>query len=109
MACRLPVCCGCGTCRNSPARNDGGGVRADAEIVLNEAGRAVVAELCGVGPAVLAHALPAFTVDDPKISAGREAALAQARWRSAGSLPVGFGTLPFEVSVHAPTGVHAAN
>ncbi|MER7309628.1 hypothetical protein [Streptomyces griseoluteus] len=25
------------TCRSSPARNDGGGVRADAEIVLNEA------------------------------------------------------------------------
>ncbi|MEE1761058.1 TniQ family protein [Streptomyces sp. SP18BB07] len=74
------------TCRNSPARNDGGGVRADAEIVLNEAGRAVLAELCGVQPAVLAHALPAFTVDDPKISTGREAALAQARWRAAGSV-----------------------
>ncbi|WP_432158874.1 DNA-binding protein [Streptomyces sp. bgisy153] len=74
------------TCRNSPARNDGGGVRADAEIVLNEAGRAVLAELCGVEPAVLAHALPAFTVDDPKISTGREAALAQARWRAAGAV-----------------------
>jgi hypothetical protein len=35
------------TCRNSPARNDGGGIRTDAEIVLNEAGRAVLAELCG--------------------------------------------------------------
>lgn len=45
------------TCRNSPARNDGGGVRADAEIVLNEAGRAVLAGLCGVEPAVLARAL----------------------------------------------------
>jgi hypothetical protein len=74
------------TCRNSPARNDGGGVRADAEIVLNEAGRAVLAELCGVQPAVLAHALPAFTVDDPKIGTGREAALAQARWRAAGAV-----------------------
>ncbi|WP_232626514.1 TniQ family protein [Streptomyces alfalfae] len=74
------------TCRNSPARNDGGGVRADAEIVLNEAGRAVLAELCGVEPAVLAHALPAFTVDDPKIGTGREAALAQARWRAAGAV-----------------------
>ncbi len=75
------------TCRNSPARNDdGGGVRADAEIVLNEAGRAVLAELCGVQPAVLAHALPAFTVDDPKISTGREAALPQARWRAAGAV-----------------------
>ncbi len=56
------------TYRNSPARNHGGGVRADAEIVLNEAGRAVLAEPCGVEPAVLAHALPAFTVDDPKTS-----------------------------------------
>lgn len=71
------------TCRNSPARNDGGSVRADAEVVLNEAGRAVLAELCGVEPAVLVRALPAFTVDDPKIS---EAAVAQARWRSAGAV-----------------------
>ncbi|MFM9458325.1 hypothetical protein [Streptomyces europaeiscabiei] len=72
------------TCRSSPVRHDGGGVRADAEVVLNEAGRAVLAELCGVKPAVLARALPAFTVDDPKISTGREAALAQGRWRAAG-------------------------
>ncbi len=74
------------TCRNSPARNDSGGVRADAEIVLNDAGRAVLAELCGVEPAVLARALPAFAVDDPKISTGREAALAQARWRAASAV-----------------------
>ena len=73
------------TCRNTPARN-GGGVRADAEIVVNDAGRGVLAELCGVEPHVLARALPAFTVDDPKISTGREAALAQARWRSAGAV-----------------------
>ncbi|MEU2556740.1 TniQ family protein [Streptomyces sp. NPDC013313] len=74
------------TCRNSPVRLDGGGVRADAEIVLNAAGRDVLAGLCGVEPAVLARALPAFTVDDPKISTGREAGLAQARWRSAGAV-----------------------
>lgn len=73
------------TCRNSPTPHDGG-VRADAEVVLNEAGRGVLAELCGVEPAVLARALPAFTVDDPKISTGREAALAQARWRAAGTV-----------------------
>ncbi|MEW2325341.1 DNA-binding protein [Streptomyces griseoincarnatus] len=73
------------TCRNSPARH-GGGVRADAEVVLNGAGRNVLAELCGVEPAVLARALPAFTVDDPKISTGREAALAQVRWRAAGAV-----------------------
>ncbi|MDX5570549.1 DNA-binding protein, partial [Streptomyces sp. ID05-04B] len=73
------------TCRNHPARHAGGGARADSEVVLNEAGRAVLAELCGIQPAVLARALPAFTLDDPKISTGREAALAHARWRSAGS------------------------
>ncbi|WP_371572402.1 hypothetical protein [Streptomyces sp. NBC_01314] len=67
------------TCRNSPARHEGGGVRADAEVVLNEAGRDVLAELCGVEPAVLARALPAFTVDDPKISTGRET-----EWRRRG-------------------------
>ncbi|MFI1568147.1 DNA-binding protein [Streptomyces sp. NPDC020490] len=73
------------TCRNYPARHVGGGARADSKIVLNAAGRAVLAELCGVQPAVLARALPAFTLDDPKISTGRDAALAQARWRSAGA------------------------
>ncbi|MGV9901662.1 hypothetical protein ACWDU8_04005 [Streptomyces sp. NPDC003388] len=57
-----------------------------AEIVLNAAGRDVLAALCGVEPAVLAQDLPAFTVDDRKISTGREAGLAQARWRSAGAV-----------------------
>lgn len=81
------------TCRNFPARHDGGGVRADAEVVLNDAGRRVLAELCRVEPAVLARALPALTVDDPKISTGREAAVAQVRWRAAGSVvgPAAFG------------------
>ncbi|MEV6507810.1 TniQ family protein [Streptomyces sp. NPDC051642] len=74
------------TCRNSPTRHDGGGVRADAEVVLNGAGRGVLAELCGVEPAVLARALPSFTVDDPKISNSRDAALAQARWRAAAAV-----------------------
>ncbi|GAA2774702.1 hypothetical protein GCM10010521_61370 [Streptomyces rameus] len=81
------------TCRNSPTRHDGGSVRADAEVVLNEAGRGVLAELCGVEPQVLTRALPAFTVDDPKISTGREAGVAQARWRAAGAVagPAAFG------------------
>lgn len=60
--------------------------RCVAEIVLNAAGRDVLAALCGVEPAVLAQDLPAFTVDDRKISTGREAGLAQARWRSAGAV-----------------------
>ncbi|MEV6948246.1 TniQ family protein [Streptomyces sp. NPDC051172] len=81
------------TCRNSPARHDGGGARADAEVVLNGAGRRVLAELCRVEPKVLARALPAFTMDDPKISTGREAGVAQAQWRAAGTVagPAAFG------------------
>ncbi|MER5385961.1 hypothetical protein ABT040_37910 [Streptomyces sp. NPDC002688] len=58
------------TCRNSPARHEGDGVRADAELLLNEAGQRVLAGLYGVQPAVLARALPAFTVDDPGIGSG---------------------------------------
>uniref|UniRef100_A0AAU2UVJ2 TniQ family protein n=1 Tax=Streptomyces sp. NBC_00003 TaxID=2903608 RepID=A0AAU2UVJ2_9ACTN len=81
------------TCRNSPARHDGGGARADAEVVLNGAGRRVLAELCRVEPKVLARALPAFTMDDPEINTGREASVAQARWRAAGTVagPAAFG------------------
>ncbi|MET9452908.1 DNA-binding protein [Streptomyces cinerochromogenes] len=80
-------------CRNSPVRHEGGGVRADAEVVLNEAGRGALAEPCGTGYEVLARALPGFTVDDPKISTGREAGVPQARWRAAGAVvgPAAFG------------------
>lgn len=70
------------TCRNSPTRHDGGRVRAHAQAVLNDAGRRVLAELCGVEPEVLARALPALTVDDSKTSTGSQAAVAQARWRA---------------------------
>lgn len=57
------------------------------------AGRGVLAELCGMEPEVLARALPAFTMDDPKISTGREAEVAQARWRVAGTVagPASYG------------------
>lgn len=81
------------TCRNSPARHDGGGVRADAELVLNPAGRLVLAKLCRVAPEVLARALPAFAVDDAEITTGEEAGVAQARWRAAGAVvgPAAFG------------------
>ncbi|MEU6846304.1 hypothetical protein ABZ930_30960 [Streptomyces sp. NPDC046716] len=74
------------TRRGTPARKDGGGVRGDAELVLNAAGRDVLAGLCAVEPAVLACALPALAVDDPRISSGREAHRAQARWRTAGTV-----------------------
>ncbi|MGP3974468.1 DNA-binding protein [Streptomyces sp. 8N114] len=81
------------TWHNSPTRHDGGRVRADAEVVLNEAGRHGLAELCGVETEVLARALPAFTVDDTQIGTGREATTAEARWRAAGAVvgPAAFG------------------
>ncbi|MFE2538076.1 hypothetical protein [Streptomyces sp. NPDC059371] len=81
------------TCRSSPARHEGGGVRADAELLLNEAGRRVLAGLCGVEPAVLARALPAFTVEDPGIGGGGEASVARGRWRAASAVagPAAFG------------------
>ncbi|MEU9158423.1 hypothetical protein AB0D59_49850 [Streptomyces sp. NPDC048417] len=81
------------TCRNSLARHESGGVRADAEVVLNEAGRGVLAELCGMGLEALARALLGFTVDDRKISTGPEVGAPQARWRAAGTVagPAAFG------------------
>ncbi|XQE77550.1 hypothetical protein ACN24L_38085 [Streptomyces microflavus] len=61
----------------SPARHpEGGGVRADAEVVLNGAGRRVLAELCGVASRVLARALPAYVV-----AGVAEDAVARGRWR----------------------------
>jgi hypothetical protein len=46
----------------------------------------VLAEVCGVELHVPACALPGFAVADRKISTGREANLAQARWRAASSV-----------------------
>ncbi|SCF80884.1 hypothetical protein GA0115256_12024, partial [Streptomyces sp. DconLS] len=35
---------------------------------------------------MLVRALPSFTVDDPKISTGQDASLAQARWRASAAV-----------------------
>ncbi|WP_050493449.1 hypothetical protein [Streptomyces sp. NRRL B-1381] len=56
----------------------GGGVRADAEVVLNGAGRRLLAQLCGVQARVLARALPAYMVDGVA-----QDAVARGRWRAA--------------------------
>ncbi|MDH6545908.1 DNA-binding protein [Streptomyces sp. SAI-041] len=74
--------------RNYPPRHENSGVRADAEVVLNAAGRAVVAGMCGVGQEVLARAVPAWGKRDGRLPAGPAAA-----WRIAGAVagPVAFG------------------
>jgi hypothetical protein len=63
----------------SPARHpEGGGVRADAEVVLNGAGRQVLAQLLGVESRVLARALPAYVIDGVA-----QDAVARGQWRVA--------------------------
>ncbi|MFJ2264449.1 DNA-binding protein [Streptomyces sp. NPDC087844] len=78
--------------RNYPPGHDGGGARADAEVLLNAAGRQLLAALCGVEEDILARALPSWGQEDAKLSAGKNAVPAAA-WRTGGAVagPVAFG------------------
>ncbi|WP_406164036.1 hypothetical protein OG806_49150 [Streptomyces sp. NBC_00882] len=69
-----------------------GGARADAEVLLNAAGRQLLAALCGVTEDVLARALPSWGQEDGKLSAGKNGVPAAA-WRTGGAVagPVAFG------------------
>ncbi|MGW6707614.1 DNA-binding protein [Streptomyces sp. NPDC054956] len=70
--------------------HDGGRGRADAEVLLNAAGRQLLASLCGVREDVLARALPSWELGDAKSPAeGVPAAV----WRIGGTVggPVAFG------------------
>ncbi|MFF6787015.1 DNA-binding protein [Streptomyces sp. NPDC012510] len=77
--------------RNYPPSHDGGGARADAEVLLNAAGRRLLAGLCGVEEDVLARALPSWGQEDSKLPA--EAEGPAAAWRISGAVagPVAFG------------------
>jgi hypothetical protein len=77
--------------RNTPPPLAGGGVPADAEVLLTRAGQEVLATLCGVGRDVLARALPSWECRDGKLAERRETPAAV--WRSAGAVvgPVAFG------------------
>ncbi|MFE4915513.1 DNA-binding protein [Streptomyces sp. NPDC056652] len=82
----------CWQWRNYPPGHDGGGARADAEVLLNTPGRQLLADLCGVEEEVLARALPSWGQEDAKLSAGRNGVPAAA-WRTGGAAagPVAFG------------------
>lgn len=82
----------CWQWRNYPPGQDGGGARADAEVLLNAPGRQLLAGLCGVGEDVLARALPSWGQEDGKLSAGKDGVPAAA-WRTGGAVagPVAFG------------------
>ncbi|MGW0886323.1 DNA-binding protein [Streptomyces sp. NPDC002671] len=78
----------------SRPRHESGTVRADAELLLNEAGRRTLAELSGVEQDVLGRTLPAFSHEDDKV--GSDGGLARAVWRVGGAVagPVAFGCRP---------------
>ncbi|GAA3909032.1 hypothetical protein GCM10023084_71560 [Streptomyces lacrimifluminis] len=82
----------CWQWRNYPPGHDGGGTRADAEVLLNTPGRQLLAGLCGVEEDVLARALPSWGQEDAKLSAGKDGVPAAA-WRTGGAVagPVAFG------------------
>lgn len=85
----------CWQWRNYPPAHDGGGARADAEVLLNAPGRLLLADLCGVEEDVLARALPSWGQEDAKLPAGKDGVPAAA-WRTGGALagPVAFGCRP---------------
>lgn len=78
--------------RNYPPGHDGGGARADAEVLLNAAERQLLAGLCGVEEDILARALPSWEQEDTKLSAGKNG-MPAAAWRTGGAVagPVAFG------------------
>ncbi|MFD8197848.1 DNA-binding protein [Streptomyces wuyuanensis] len=81
------------TWRGPRPRHDGGPVRADAEVLLNAAGRQLLADLCSVEEEVLARALPSWAREGPKLLPGEEDAVPAAAWRIAGAVAgsVAFG------------------
>lgn len=82
----------CWKWRNYHPRHEGGGARADADMLLNALGRQVLAAVCGVEEYVLARALPSWGQEDAKLSAGKDGVPAAA-WRIGGAVagPAAFG------------------
>ena len=74
-------------------RHESGAQRADAEVLLDAAGRRVLAGLCGVGEDTLGRVLPAWGLDDEKLASRAGADGPGAVWRVGGAVvgPVAFG------------------
>ncbi|MGW1997455.1 DNA-binding protein [Embleya sp. NPDC001921] len=77
---------------NHRPRHRGGGLRADAEVVLDAAGRLALMELCGVGEEVLGRALPSWGREEEVVGWGT-AGVPRGLWRVGGAVagPVAFG------------------
>ncbi|MFG3398915.1 MULTISPECIES: TniQ family protein [Streptomyces] len=77
---------------NQQPKHESGTCRADAEVLLNTAGRQRLAGLCGVEEDVLARALPSWARQDAKLQA-KEDGVPAAVWRIGGTVigPVAFG------------------
>ncbi|WP_345945383.1 DNA-binding protein [Streptomyces albus subsp. chlorinus] len=82
----------CWQWRGHRPRHDGGGLRADAEVLLDSAGRRALAGLSGVGEEALAWALPSWGREDPKLD-GAGDGRGRGLWRVGGAVvgPVAFG------------------
>ncbi|WP_329523408.1 DNA-binding protein [Streptomyces griseoaurantiacus] len=81
----------CWKWRNYPPGHEGGGARADAEVLLNAAGRQLLVGMCGVEEDVLARALPSWAEEDAKLRVKADDPVGL--WRIAGAVagPVAFG------------------
>ncbi|MER7707721.1 DNA-binding protein [Kitasatospora sp. NPDC097605] len=79
--------------RGHRLRHESGALREDAEVLLDAAGQRVLADLCGVGEEVLGRALPAWGLDDERLTARAGGNGPQAAWRVGGAVagPVAFG------------------
>ncbi|GLW19879.1 hypothetical protein Stsp01_66220 [Streptomyces sp. NBRC 13847] len=82
----------CWPWRNHQPKHELGACRADAEVLLNAAGRQLLAGLCGVEEGVLARALPSWGQEDAKLPA-EEGGVPAAAWRIGSTVagPVAFG------------------
>jgi hypothetical protein len=74
----------CWQWRNYPPGHDGGGARADAEVLLNTHGRQLLAGLCGVEGDVMTRALPSSGQEDAKLPV-EEDGVPAAAWRIGGA------------------------
>ena len=78
---------------NHRPRHRGGGLRVDAEVVLDAAGRRVLTELCRAGEEALARALPSWGREEDEAAGWGTAGVPQGLWRVGGAVagPVAFG------------------